>query len=87
MMGQKQRYPCSDCDDDICTMNCGPWCPPGELYIGRTEEHVITEDSNGIYRVHHPGTKICLSLHETPHFAFRAAEAADRQMQRGRSSS
>lgn len=24
MMGQKMEKPCGDCDDGVCTMNCGP---------------------------------------------------------------
>ncbi len=76
--------PCSDCDDGHCTMNCGPWCPPGERYIGKTIEHVITEDDNGCFRVHHPATNVCLSLHGTPLRAFVAAERADEIASRSR---
>lgn len=75
---------CFDCDDGPCYMNCGPWCPPRERYIGKTVEHVITEDENGCYRVHHPQTNTCLSLHGTPVRAFEAAERADVVMARSR---
>lgn len=29
MTGDKQAIPCSDCDGDICIMNCGPSVSPG----------------------------------------------------------
>lgn len=75
---------CFDCDEGPCHMNCGPWRASGERYIGKTAEHIVTEDGNGYFRVHHPRTNTCLSLHGTPVKAFQEAEHADAVAIRGR---
>lgn len=66
--------------------NIAPWAPKGERHIGNTAVHVVTEDSDGGYRVYRrfASTPVCLSIHGTPTRAFEAAEAADAITFRGR---
>lgn len=67
---------CADCDDGVCTQNCGPWRPLNERFVGRFGSRTVTEDTNGVFRLYRTGQTPALELFGTEERAYRAAMEA-----------